>query len=374
MTPTKHAPAERATSDELGRQHHAIASDPLLVQLLDGIPSPVAVLNEERQAIFANRSMANLAVSVCKDIVGLRPGELVGCIHSADEPGGCGTSEACRNCGAVSVILARQITGSPRTVEARITVSSAEGDTSLDVEVTASPLKVQGDYTLFSLRDISAEKRRMILERMFFHDLLNLAGGLQGLLDVLPGLPADEAVEVQRLAAEVSAEMREEIIAGRALSAAERGELQVSFVPIEVPAFLESVAGMYRKNPVARQRFISIAPIAGRPIIHSDPVLLRRILGNLVQNALEAISKGQTVTLSYKALPQPLFRVHNPGAIPAKVALQIFQRSFSTKSNSGRGIGTYSVKMLTERYLKGSVRFESNPGDGTTFEVRLPSE
>jgi len=374
MTLTKHAPAERAAVDELGRQHESVASDPLLVQLLDGIPSPVAVLNAQRQAIFANRSMASLAVNLCRDIVGVRPGELIGCIHSADEPGGCGTSVACRQCGAVSAILARQITGSAHTVETRISVGGAGGDTSLDLEVTAAPLNLHGDYTLFSLRDISAEKRRMVLERMFFHDLLNLAGGLQGLLEILPGLPADEAAEVQRLAAEVSVELRDEILAGRALSDAERGELQVALGPVDVPAFLESVAGSYRKNPCAQHRLISIAPVAGRPIVHSDPVLLRRILGNLVQNALEAISPGQTVTLSYQALPQPVFRVHNPGVIPPPVALQIFQRSFSTKSNTGRGIGTYSVKMLTERYLQGSVRFESNLNDGTTFEVRLPSE
>lgn len=82
MTLTKHAPAERAAVDELGRQHQSVASDPLLVQLLDGIPCPVAVLNAQRQAIFANRSMASLAVNLCRDIVGVRPGELIGCIHS----------------------------------------------------------------------------------------------------------------------------------------------------------------------------------------------------------------------------------------------------------------------------------------------------
>lgn len=375
MTLTKHAPAERAAVDEIGRQHQSVASDPLFVQLLDGIPSHVAVLNGQRQAVFVNRSMANLAVNLCKDIVGVRPGELLGCIHSADEPGGCGTSAACRNCGTVSAILARQITGSSHTVETRMTVGGSDGDTSLDLEVTAAPLlHGQGDFTLLSLRDISAEKRRTVLERMFFHDLLNLAGGLQGLLEILPGLPAEEAAEVQRLAAEVSVELRDEILAGRALSDAEKGELQVSLSPIDIPAFLESVAGSYRKNPCAQNRFIFIVPVAGSPVLQSDSLLLRRILGNLVQNALEAISKGQTVTISYQALPQPVFRVHNPGAIPSQVALQIFQRSFSTKGSSGRGIGTYSVKMLIERYLKGSVRFESNINEGTTFEVRLPSE
>jgi CheY-like chemotaxis protein len=53
------------------------------------------------------------------------------------------------------------------------------------------------------------------------------------------------------------------------------------------------------------------------------------------------------------------------------VQLQMFQRSFSTKGR-GRGIGTYSVKLLTEKYLKGRVAFTSDPLTGTTFSVMVP--
>jgi sensor histidine kinase regulating citrate/malate metabolism len=49
----------------------------------------------------------------------------------------------------------------------------------------------------------------------------------------------------------------------------------------------------------------------------------------------------------------------------------IFQRSFSTKG-FGRGLGTYSIRLLTERYLKGSVSFTSSALSGTIFRVRYP--
>ncbi len=58
--------------------------------------------------------------------------------------------------------------------------------------------------------------------------------------------------------------------------------------------------------------------------------------------------------------------------MPREVQLQIFQRSFSTKG-LGRGLGTYSVRLLTERYLKGSVSFTSSAEFGTTFRVRCPA-
>jgi len=55
------------------------------------------------------------------------------------------------------------------------------------------------------------------------------------------------------------------------------------------------------------------------------------------------------------------------------VQLQVFQRSFSTKG-PGRGIGTYSIRLLVSRYLRGTVDFESSKEQGTTFRVHLPFE
>jgi sensor histidine kinase regulating citrate/malate metabolism len=52
--------------------------------------------------------------------------------------------------------------------------------------------------------------------------------------------------------------------------------------------------------------------------------------------------------------------------------MQVFRRSFSIKSPVGRGIGTYSAKLITERYLGGSLSFTSSEEAGTTFAVTLP--
>jgi sensor histidine kinase regulating citrate/malate metabolism len=57
--------------------------------------------------------------------------------------------------------------------------------------------------------------------------------------------------------------------------------------------------------------------------------------------------------------------------MPDHVKSRIFQRSFSTKGQ-GRGIGIYSMRLITEQYLHGSVSFTSEKGAGTEFVVRLP--
>jgi signal transduction histidine kinase len=102
-------------------------------------------------------------------------------------------------------------------------------------------------------------------------------------------------------------------------------------------------------------------------------ILIKRVIGNLVKNAVEAVEAGQTVTLGCLEEEGRLcFSVHNQGEIPRDVQLQIFNRSFSTKG-AGRGLGTYSVKLLVERYLQGRVEFTSSPAAGTEFRVILPA-
>jgi signal transduction histidine kinase len=115
-----------------------------------------------------------------------------------------------------------------------------------------------------------------------------------------------------------------------------------------------------------------IDPAAEPVVFHTDPVLIERVIGNLVKNALEACRPGQTVTLCCWAEPdQVIFSVHNPSHMPRDVELQIFQRSFSTKGQ-GRGLGTYSIKLFTERYLRGSVSFTTSAEGGTTFRAAYP--
>jgi hypothetical protein len=96
-------------------------------------------------------------------------------------------------------------------------------------------------------------------------------------------------------------------------------------------------------------------------------------LGNLVKNGLEASEEGQKVSLGFRNYGAAIFRVHNEAVMPEMVRLQVFRRSFSTGSPLGCGIETYSAKLITERYLGGSLSFSSSEEQGTTFSVALPA-
>ena len=254
--------------------------------------------------------------------------------------------------------------------ECRITRTSGEA---LDLRVWASPVEMADQrFTFFILKDISDEKRRRVLERAFFHDILNTAGGLQGFLELLQEVQAEEQPALADTALRLSRTLIREIRDQKNLAAAERGELEVHLEPVNLQAALQELTAASSQLEVALDHRVVISQDASEPQVITDPVLLHRVLLNLVKNALEAAPSGSAVTMGWLGKGDEVeFWVHNQGHMPRKVQLQVFQRSFSTKG-AGRGIGTYSVKLLTERYLGGRVTFTSEPQAGTTFRIRLP--
>jgi two-component system, cell cycle sensor histidine kinase and response regulator CckA len=106
----------------------------------------------------------------------------------------------------------------------------------------------------------------------------------------------------------------------------------------------------------------------------TDRALLLRVLINMIKNAFEATAAGGTVRVWFELREAgPVFAVENSGVIPEEVRPHIFERSYSTKAAKGRGVGTYSMKLFGEHYLKGAVGYASEEGV-TRFWICLPRE
>ncbi len=373
---TYYAPGERADEEQLRTARARFLADETAVAVLESMPDPVMVLNAQRQIVAANsRLLDMLGLSDWEGVFGLRPGEAAGCLQCAEAPAGCGTGTYCLTCGAVQAIVEALQTRGPVSRECRMRVHQGSGTAALDLLVRANYLSLDGiDLVIAVLHDIGAEKRRQVLERVFFHDVLNTVSKITSLTWLLNQGPLDAETEAEykQYLHHFSLQVAEEIGAQRQLLAAERGELTVELAEVDPAAALEQVADSFRHDDVARGRTIEVKP-SPAPVLRTDPGLLRRILGNLVKNALEATPEGETVTLSVENQGDEVaFRIHNPGSIDEIVQRQIFHRSFSTKPGEGRGIGTHSVKLFAEQYLGGKVEFTSTEEAGTVFVVRLP--
>ncbi|MCB2188389.1 MAG: HAMP domain-containing histidine kinase [Deltaproteobacteria bacterium] len=372
--PTHFAPASRSEPPEVSRQAAAVERHPELGHLLDHIPDLLLVLNRHRQAVFSNQKLLELLeLEDFSPLLGQRPGEILNCIHSREMPGGCGTSQACQHCGAVLAILAG-LEGQRAVQECRLTVRRAEGILDcLDLQVWASPLEVGGEpYTFLAISDLSDQKRRRALERIFFHDLLNTAGGLLNLTELLQEPDRHDVTKLTSSLHLAAERLVQEILAQRELSAAESHELQVSPRAFFAGAFLNRQLQIVACHPMARQSPLELRAPALEEELVTDQALLGRVLLNLLKNSLEASLPGQGVSAGFQAKDGGVeFWVHNQTDMPPEVQLQVFNRSFSTKG-PGRGLGTYSVKLFTERYLEGRVGFTSSPEEGTTFRVWVP--
>jgi nitrogen-specific signal transduction histidine kinase len=385
---------KRAPQDEIRRQYEKLAALPLVSAFLDAVPDMVMVLNGDRQIIFANRAFANFlrlnekgqppgtnSGGTLDDSpapwLGRRPGEALGCIRSDLMEGGCGTAPFCRACcGAAIAIHDSQKRHAPEVQECRIICGqNIRDETSLDLRVWARPMEISGEsYTVFSVVDISDEKRRQALERIFFHDVINTAGCVKGLADamILDEMTVEESRKTAGLISETADQLLEEIGAQKMLSDAERGDLKLAVKTVQSKNLLTQNLHQFHNHSLAKNKTIVVDPAAEAFVFVSDPVLLRRVLINLVKNALESAAVGETVTLSAFTDHDGVgFTVHNPAVIPPEVQRQIFSRSYSTKG-IGRGLGTYSIKLLTEKYLHGQVSFVSTPSGGTRFTIRYP--
>jgi signal transduction histidine kinase len=365
-------PAPLAAAQTVRRQHGALAGHPTLRTALDASLSLTLVLNAQRQIVYVNEALRErLGLADGEVVIGSRYGDCFDCVNASVGPNGCGTTAACRDCGLAQAVAAAQVGRATRkTCRVRTTLCGQD----LSLFTQASPLSFGGEtFTIVSATDIEDQLRRRELERIFFHDVLNTAGGVQGLLHVMQ--ESDHEKDLKRylpIATRASDDLIDELLSQRDLAAAENGELEVTLSEVRTGELLAHLSALFAAHPLAGGRSVTLTPDIEDLVLKTDKVLLSRVLVNLIKNALEAVPKGGVVTVDCRREgDRAVFTVHNPTAMPTTVQNQVFQRSFSTKG-AGRGLGTFSIRLLTENYLGGKVGFVSAPATGTVFRAAFP--
>lgn len=374
VSKTFYAPAERKSEVEVSSEKKLVEDYGYLRDIFFAMPDVAMVLNGERQIVYTNDALLSiLPASDYNGIIGLRPGEAIDCIHSSETDGGCGTSESCRYCGAVNAVLESKKLNKKVVKECRIVSFIEEQEVSFDMKVTATPVRIrEKTFTMVFMSDISSEKRKMALERIFFHDILNTAGGIQGFTGFLKQVDDPSSMkEYVKVVDQLSHDLIDEIQSQRALVQAENQDLKLEIKELNAISVIEDIKNTVSYHVVAEGREVVIENY-GKIGFSTDEILIKRVLINLLKNALEASDEGGKVVMGYSSDTNDIrFFVHNDQYMTKEVQLQVFRRSFSTKGHD-RGLGTYSIKLLTEKYLNGKVWFESDKEKGTTFFVKLP--
>jgi two-component system nitrogen regulation sensor histidine kinase NtrY len=140
--------------------------------------------------------------------------------------------------------------------------------------------------------------------------------------------------------------------------------------PTDPDDLLRDVLSPYRSAPPAsvevRERY------GGAPTIRIDRRVLARAIVNLVENALQAMPGGGTLTVgtATDADDAVLFVEDTGPGLAPDVRARLFEPYFSTKS-SGTGLGLAIVRRSVEAH-GGRIDIESTAGRGTAFRIRLP--
>lgn len=371
--PTHFAPAERKSRKELDTDIARATTNAFISGLMTIANGLFAVLNDKRQVISVNDSFIKLlGIENTEQILGLRPGETVNCIHSCEMPGGCGTSEYCSTCGAVVSIMTSMESRQPQERTCALTVEKDNQKVDLYFNVRSCPLMIEDDlYVLLFLQDISTQQHRACLDRTFFHDINNILCALVGkseLLSIQDRPSEDKLKELHHIVLRISQEI--------SIQNSLQKSLDVSYKPlyadVKANGILTEVDQLFHDHPLTSLRTLEVSYAPYDIAVTTDFHLASRIVINMVTNALEATPEGGKVTLSVEPFQNSVsFCVWNRGVIPEDVAKRVFQRNYSTKGSVGRGFGTYSMKLFGEQVLGGKVRFDSSEESGTTFRFTL---
>lgn len=363
-------PARRYGKDEIMAQKAAVGGL-ISLEALYELPLILFVVNDLRQIVWMNAQAESLVGPI---EAGLRPGEALGCVHACERPGGCGTSKFCAYCGAPAAIM-EALAGALGSKECVIERRVDRGFDPLDLLVWSRPIGPTGSgFVLFAARDMSAEKRHESLERIFYHDIGNTASGIRAMLELIDLEPCERVGEYIRYLRAASDQLVEEIESQRSLKAAESGTLSPEDELVDPNELIERAMGFFDYASLGKDIAIEReAPPAGLHCV-CDPTLARRVIVNMIKNAVEASGRGDMIRIGCAAAGERCeIYVWNRAEMGAEAKLRVFQRSFSTKGR-GRGMGTYGMKLLAERYMGATVRFDSEPGRGTTFILSLPTQ
>lgn len=264
----------------------------------------------------------------------------------------------------------------------------------LPITLSAAPVSddqgaVQGCIVVFS--DASQEREVDRMKNEFIsiasHQLRTPMTGVKGALallldDVLGPLNPEQRKYVRR-----ANDSNERLIALvndlLNVSRLEQGSLLLRNEPVNLAETLAALVAEFQPRAARYQQLLEWEmphSMNGDAIVHGDPVRLREVFINLLDNAVKYTPEGGHIQVRLDAGDHDVIaEVADSGVgIPPDKLPTLFQK-FNRIQNplSGRefgtGLGLYFARSVVELH-RGTIEVESHPGQGTRFRVRLPRQ
>ena len=235
------------------------------------------------------------------------------------------------------------------------------------------------------MQDVTDKKRleqlREDIDRMSRHDLkspLNAIIGLPGLILSDKTMTREDIDDYMRLIRQTGYKMLNLVNLSLDMFKMEQGTYAFEPKPVDIADLLRKLkleaAGKFRARQLTLETSVEGQPAqdAGTFVVLSEALPCWSMFGNLLENAIQASPKGETITVDMKRQDgRGLISIHNKGAVPQDVRARFFEKYATSGKSGGTGLGTYSARLIAET-LGGSIALDTSDPEGTTVNVTLP--
>jgi signal transduction histidine kinase len=273
---------------------------------------------------------------------------------------------------------------SGRSIEERPVSIPRSGLTPLRLVVSVQHLKNRSGQedmgTLITLRDV--ESRRQLEQQLDFssrlaaisrltggvaHEIKNPLNAMALHLEVLRGRLDGEQPEIEVIGREIK---RLDTVVKTFLNF--NRPVDLNYRPMDFNDLVKQVLALVSVDASVKNVALKTVLEADKLWINGDPDLLKQALLNVINNGLEAMTEGGTLTTRTSSDGgQCQLTVSDAGpGIAREIQARVFQLYFTTKE-SGSGIGLATTFRVVQLH-NGTIDFTSEPGKGTTFRLRFP--
>ena len=230
------------------------------------------------------------------------------------------------------------------------------------------------DYQVLRLQAQVSELKEQVF-RSVAHDLRAPLMGLQGYIYILQNgkVTEEEKQNYLKLMSEAAQNLSTLLEDVLDVSRLEAGMAHVHKESVDLHALVAEVLGTLR--PTAAQKNLSLQAHLSVDRLPADPKLLKRVLTNLVSNAIKFTQKGFVNVLATQDSTSYTVQVQDSGiGLSAQEIKGLFHKYHQVHADQpGFGLGLFISRQLVEAH-GGTLSVTSQPGRGSTFTIRLPKE